>query len=83
MYKRLQGLFAAVLVAVLGVAGLAAAPSAMAASYLDASVSPMFTQVGADVSTLIGYGWILFGIIVGGLIAFTIVKKVLHKSVGK
>jgi len=83
MLRKMGSGFAALVLAAVALGGLVVAPSAMAATYLDAAVGTMFTDVGADVTTVMGYGWILFGIIVGGLIAFTIVKKVLQKSVGK
>jgi len=67
-----------------GVAGgsLVVAASASAASYIDPSVSGIFTQVGTDAGTLFGFGYVLLGIVVGGLIVMSLVSRLAKKGAG-
>jgi hypothetical protein len=56
--------------------------SGVACAALDAGVATLFTSIGTDFSAVAALAWPLFLIIVGGLILFGVVKKVLHKAVG-
>ncbi len=60
--------------------GLVAVP-AMAA--VPAGVETVFTTAATDFGTIVGYGWTLFLVIVGGLVLFGIVKKVISRSAGR
>jgi hypothetical protein len=66
----------AVLVAIFAALGLAAMPASAA---VPAGVETVFTTAATDFGTIVGYGWVLFLAIVGGLILFGIVKKVLSR----
>lgn len=46
-------------------------------------VETVFTTAATDFGTIVGYGWTLFLVIVGGLILFGIVKKVISRSAGR
>jgi hypothetical protein len=52
-------------------------PFAQAA--VPAGVETVFTSTATDFGTIVGYGWTLFLVIVGGLILFGIVRKVISK----
>jgi len=43
-------------------------------------VEAIFTTLATDFGTIVGYGWTLFLVIVGGLALFGIVKKVFNKA---
>lgn len=43
-------------------------------------VETVFTTAATDFSTIVGYGWTLFLVIIGGMVLFKIVKKVFFKS---
>lgn len=62
------------------VSALFAAP-AMAA--VPAGVETVFTTAATDFGTVVGYGWVLFLVIVGGLMLFGIVRKVISRSAGR
>lgn len=47
---------------------------------LPTGVTAMFTDVGTDVTSALALGWTLFLLVVGGLVIFKIVKKVLSKA---
>jgi len=55
---------------------------APAAAAVPAGVETVFEGVATDFGTVAGYGWVLFLAIVGGMILFGIVKRVLHKAAG-
>lgn len=44
-----------------------------------AGVETVFTSTATDFGTIVGYGWTLFLVIVGGLILFGIVRRVISK----
>ena len=62
------------------VAGLASTPALAA---VPTGVETVFTTAAADFSTIVGYGWTLFLAIVGGLILFGLVKRVIARSAGR
>ena len=62
------------------IAGSLAALAAPAYAALPTEVDTMFTSVAADAVSAMGKGWILFAVIVGGLVLFKLVKKVLGKA---
>jgi len=64
------------------VGGVAASVPAMAASYIDPSVSGVFTQLQTDAGTLFGFGYALLGIVVGGLIVMSLVSRLAKKGAG-
>jgi len=70
--KYVQMLFAAV-------AALFVSFSATA-SYLDAGASTVVTTVQTDAATVFGYGWLLLGVIFGGLLVMKLFKKVVSKG---
>lgn len=43
-------------------------------------VEAVFTTAATDFGTIVGYGWTLFLVIIGGMVLFKIVKKVFFKS---
>jgi len=69
-------LMKAVAVLVLAVSALLA-PVAYAA--VPVGVETVFTSTATDFGTIVGYGWTLFLVIVGGLILFGIVRRVISK----
>jgi len=46
-------------------------------------VEAVFTTAATDFGTIVGYGWTLFLAIVGGLLLFGIVRKVIARSAGR
>ena len=48
-----------------------------------AGVETVFTSAATDFGTIVGYGWTLFLVIVGGLILFGIVRKVISRAAGR
>jgi hypothetical protein len=74
--KAIRAKLAALLALV--VVSVATAPLALAA--VPEEVEDVFTTAATDFGTVVGYGWILFLAIVGGLILFKIVRKVFAKS---
>ena len=66
---------------VVAVSSLFLAPVAQAA--VPVGVETVFTTAATDFGTIVGYGWTLFLVIVGGLILFGIVKKVISRSAGR
>lgn len=46
-------------------------------------VETVFTTAATDFGTIVGYGWTLFLVIVGGLVLFGIVKKVVSRAAGR
>jgi len=46
-------------------------------------VETVFTTAATDFGTIVGYGWTLFLVIVGGLVLFGIVKKVISRAAGR
>jgi len=46
-------------------------------------VETVFTTAATDFTTVSGYGWTLFLLIVGGLLLFGIVKKVISRAAGR
>lgn len=60
------------------VAALVGTSNAIAA--VPAGVEAVFTTTATDFGTVAGYGWVLLLVIVGGLVMFKIVKKVLGKA---
>jgi len=55
----------------------------VASATVPAGVETVFTAAATDFGTIVGYGWTLFLVIVGGLILFGIVKKVIARSAGR
>lgn len=51
-----------------------------AAATIPAGVETVFTTAATDFGTVVGYGWALFLTVIGGMIVFRIVRKVLPKS---
>lgn len=45
-----------------------------------AGVETVFTTLATDFGTVVGYGWVLFLVVIGGLALFGIVKKVFNKA---
>jgi len=43
-------------------------------------VEAVFTTLATDFGTVVGYGWVLFLVVIGGLALFGIVKKVFNKA---
>jgi hypothetical protein len=43
-------------------------------------VEAVFTEAATDFGTVVGYGWTLFLVIMGGMVLFKIVKKVFFRS---
>jgi len=74
MFKKVRG--ALVAVAPLGLV----VGSAQAA--VPSGVEAIFTGTATDFGTLLGYGYTLMAVIVGGLILLGLVKKVAKKSAG-
>jgi len=64
------------LAAVVAVSSLVVAPAQAA---VPAGVETVFTSTATDFGTIVGYGWTLFLVIVGGLILFGIVRRVISK----
>lgn len=65
------------------VAALLGMFSAFAGATVPAAVETVFTDTATDFGTVLGYGWTLFLIIVGGLLLFGIVRRVLSRTVGR
>lgn len=55
----------------------------LAQAAVPAGVEVVFTTAATDFGTIVGYGWTLFLVIVGGLILFGIVKKVVSRAAGR
>lgn len=71
-------------VAYLGLVGaLLGFVSLVVRATVPAGVETMFTDTATDFGTVVGYGWTLFLIIVGGLLLFGIVRRVLTRTVGR
>ena len=68
---------------VMGAAVALSVVSIPAQAAVPAGVETVFTTAATDFGTVVGYGWVLFLAIVGGLLLFGIVKKVLSRSVGR
>jgi fructose-specific phosphotransferase system IIC component len=66
-------------VVILGLMSMAAS----AVTYIDASASGIFTQIGADAQTLGGYAWTLMGIVLGISIAIGLTRRFLSKGAGR
>jgi len=43
-------------------------------------VQTVFTDLATDFGTIVGYGWVLFLVVIGGTALFGIVKKVFNKA---
>lgn len=70
----------------LGVALLASMLSVLAIpakAAVPAGVETVFTTAATDFGTVVGYGWTLFLVIVGGLMLFGLVRKVVSRSAGR
>lgn len=65
------GAFLVVMLSMLTGAAHAAVPT---------GVEAVFTGLATDFGTVVGYGWVLFLVVIGGLALFGIVKKVFNKS---
>ena len=76
MLKKLQAIGVAVVLTASSLLGI----SATAHAAVPVGVETVFTSTATDFGTVVGYGWTLFLAIVGGLILFKIVKKVVAKS---
>lgn len=63
-----------------GMLGLAVAPAQAA---VPAGVETVFATAATDFGTILGYGWTLFLVIVGGLILFGLVRKVVSRAAGR
>lgn len=61
-------------------AALALVLASAANATVPTGVEAVFTGTATDFGTIVGYGWTLFLVIVGGMILFKIVKKVVSKS---
>jgi len=59
-------------------ASIAAVGNAVAA--VPAGVETLFTTTATDFGTVLGYGYTLFLVVVGGLIVIKLVKKVFFKA---
>lgn len=57
--------------------------STAAQAAVPTGVEAVFTTAATDFGTIVGYGWTLFLVIVGGLILFGIVKKVISRATGR
>lgn len=57
--------------------------STAAQAAVPTGVEAVFTTAATDFTTIVGYGWTLFLVIVGGLILFGIVKKVISRAAGR
>lgn len=57
--------------------------STAAQAAVPTGVEAVFTTAATDFTTIVGYGWTLFLVIVGGLILFGIVKKVVSRAAGR
>lgn len=57
--------------------------STAAQAAVPTGVEAVFTTAATDFGTIVGYGWTLFLVIVGGLILFGIVKKVISRAAGR
>jgi len=53
---------------------------AAATTYIDPSVSGVFTQVQADVTTMSGYAWVLLAMVFGIGVAMKLFSKFGHKG---
>jgi hypothetical protein len=42
-----------------------------------------FTELGADATTMIGLGWVLAVIVVGGLVVLGLFKKIASRAAGR
>ncbi len=67
----------------MGVAVALSVVAGPAQATVPAGVETVFTTAATDFGTIVGYGWTLFLVIVGGLILFGIVKKVISRSAGR
>ena len=70
----------ALCLSVVAMLGLVVAPAQAA---VPAGVETVFTTAATDFGTIVGYGWTLFLVIVGGLILFGLVRKVVSKAAGR
>lgn len=68
---------AALLVATASLLGLSNAAQAA----VPTGVETVFTGLATDFGTIVGYGWTLFLVVVGGIALFGIAKKVFHKAI--
>lgn len=66
------------LCALIGAVALLGASAVQAA--VPTGVQTIFTDLATDFGVVVGYGWILFLVVVGGLALFGIVKKIFHKA---
>lgn len=57
--------------------------STAAQAAVPTGVETVFTTAATDFGTIVGYGWTLFLVIVGGLVLFGIVKKVISRAAGR
>jgi hypothetical protein len=64
-------------------ASVAAMFAVPAQAAVPAGVETVFTTAATDFGTVVGYGWVLFLVIVGGLMLFGIVRKVIARSAGR
>lgn len=65
---------------VIAASALALAAAVPAHAAVPTGVEAVFTTTATDFGTIVGYGWVLFLTIMGGMILFKIVKKVLFRS---
>lgn len=57
--------------------------SGSAQATVPAGVQTVFTDTATDFGTVVGYGWTLFLVIVGGLVMFGIVRRVISRTAGR
>lgn len=57
--------------------------SSVASAAVPTGVETVFTTAATDFGTVVGYGWTLFLVIVGGLLTFALVKKVIARAAGR
>lgn len=57
--------------------------TASATSYLDPAASTVVTTIIADSTTVAGYGWMVLGAVMGGLIIMGIFKSYAKKGAGR
>jgi len=79
MLGKLKAWACAALLCMTAMVGL----SAPAQAAVPTGVETVFTTAATDFGTVVGYGWTLFLVIVGGLLLFGIVRRVISKAAGR
>ncbi len=51
-----------------------------ASAVVPAEATAVFTELTADATTLIGAGWAVFAVVIGGLALFSILRKVVGRA---